>query len=322
MRDGTAPAAGGQRDGRGVRRRAVAAAIGAALLVLTACLPSPPPPAAARSVGDGPRYVSLGDSWSSGPLVPDMVGTPIDCVRSSQNASSLVARELGISRFVDVSCGGAKIEHLTEPQKPVLQGLLALAPPQLDALTPDTTLVTIGIGGNDVKFPSTAISCTNLLPIPIGPPPFGPPCRDEQTAGGGDVLARRIEETRPRLRRARREIRRRAPSAQVLVIGYPTALPHEGPGCWPRVPLLEPDVDYLRARFEDMNAMMAAAARSAGATFVDTYTSSAGHDVCQPVGTAWVNGVTLEPPAAPLHPNAGSFRHTAGLIVEAVRSGR
>ena len=238
------------------------------------------------------------------------------------SASALAAAELGISRFVDVSCGGAKIEHLTSPQKPALRGLLGVAPPQFDALTPDTSLVTIGIGGNDVKFPNTAIACANLLQVPLGPPPFGRPCREQLTAGGTDVLATRIAATGSRLRRALREVHRRAPRALVLVIGYPTALPQEGPGCWPRVPLLEQDVEYLRARFEDMNDMLRRAARSTGATFVDTYTSSVGHDVCQPVGTAWVNGITLEPPAFPMHPNAMSYEHTARLIVEAVRAAR
>ena len=309
---------------RGAGRRGAGRSLlfcGVLVAVLTGCLPSPPPPAA-QVRETGPRYVSLGDSWISGPLVPDMVGTPIDCARSSQNAASLVAAQLGIERFVDVSCGGAKIEHLTEPQKPALRGLLGIAPPQLDALTKDTTLVTIGIGGNDVKFPNTAIACANLLPVPLGPPPFGQPCRDRLTAGGTDEVAERIAQTAPRLRRALREVRHRAPRAQILVIGYPTALPQDGPGCWPRVPLLAPDVEYLRARFEDMNEMMRAAARSAGATFVDTYSTSAGHDVCQPVGTAWVNGVTFDPPAAPMHPNALSYRHSAQLIVDAVRAAR
>ena len=309
-------------SGHPVRRSWQALALVVVLAgVLTACLPTPPMPIA-QLRERGPRYVSLGDSWISGPLVPDMVGTPIDCARSSRNASALVAAELGISRFADVSCGGAKLEHLTSPQKPALRGLLGVAPPQFDALTPDTTLVTIGIGGNDVKFPNTAIACANLLQVPLGPPPFGRPCRDELTANGSDVLAERIARTAPRLRRALREVRHRAPRALVLVIGYPTALPQEGSGCWPRVPLLEPDVEYLRDRFEDMNEMLRSAARSTGATFVDTYTSSAGHDVCQPAGEAWVNGITLDPPAAPMHPNAFSYRHTATLIVDAVRAAR
>jgi hypothetical protein len=320
MRTGRDRARDGGLPGAGPSVRRCAVLCGALLAVLTACLPPPPP--AAQATATGPRYVSLGDSWVSGPLVPDMVGTPIDCARSSRNAASLVAAELGIERFVDASCGGAKIEHLTEPQKPALRGLLGVAPPQLDALTRDTTLVTIGIAGNDVKFPGTAIECANLVPVPLGPPPFGRPCREELTAGGRDVLAERIDEQRPRVRRALREVRRRAPRAQVLVIGYPTALPQEGPGCWPRVPLLEPDVEYLRERFEDMNEMLRAAARASGATFVDTYTSSVGHDVCQPPGTAWVNGLTFDPPAAPMHPNELSFRHTAALIVDAVRAAR
>jgi hypothetical protein len=265
------------------------------------------------------RYVSLGDSWISGPLIPDLVGNPIDCARSSNNAPSLAARELGIADFVDVSCGGARTVHLHEPQKPALGGLLGIARPQLDALDATTTLVTLGIGGNDVRFPETAIRCANFLPIPLGPPPFGQPCVEMMTAGGVDRVSARIAETRPRIDRALAEIRRRSPGARVFVIGYPGAIPDTGPGCWPQVPILEPDMRYLRDKFKEMNAMLAAAARRAGARFIDTYASSIGHDVCRPTGVAWVNGVTLDPPAFPLHPNGMSHANTARLIVRAVR---
>lgn len=295
----------------------VGAVVSAALL--SGCL-APPPPPSSRGSERGPEYVALGDSWVSAPLVPDLTGTPIDCGQSSQNSPRLVAQELGITRFVDASCGGAKTKHLYEAQKPALGGLLGVAPPQLDALSRDTTLVTIGIGGNDVRFPNTALECINIVPIPLGPPPFGQPCRDHLTAGGADPLREKIAETRPMIDRALRDVRRRAPRAEVYVIGYPTALPHSGPGCWPTVPLLEPDVVYLRERYQEMNRMLARSARANGVHFVDTYTTSIGHDVCQPTGTAWINGATFDPPALPMHPNAMSLRETARLIVEAIRS--
>jgi hypothetical protein len=252
-------------------------------------------------------------------LIPDQVGSPIDCGRSSQNSPRLIAAELGISRFVDASCGGAKTRHLTEPHRPALGGVGGLAPPQLDALTPDTTLVTIGIGGNDVSFTSIAVRCANFIPLPLGPPPFGQPCVEQLTADGDDVMSEKIAAARPGIEAALKEIRRRSPGAKVLVIGYPTGLPDTGPGCWPTLPILEPDVRYLREKFKEMNRMLADAAAAKGAVYVDTYTSSIGHDACQPVGTAWVNGLTLDPPAFPMHPNALSHRNTARVVVDVVR---
>jgi hypothetical protein len=39
------------------------------------------------------------------------------------------------------------------------------------------------------------------------------------------------------------------------------------------------------------------------ASFVDTWTSSIGHDACKPPGVAWVNGIVPTSVAFPLHPN-------------------
>lgn len=284
---------------------------------VAACAASPAPQPAT-----GPRYVALGDSWISGPLVPDISGQPLDCGRSTQNSPSVIARELGFQRFVDASCGGAKTDDLTKSQRTTLRGLFGTTPPQLDALTADTTLVTIGIGGNDINFSSTALKCVNLLPFPLGPPPFGQPCVERLTASGVDQVAAKIAATRPKIDEALAAIRQRAPRAAIYLIGYPTALPDTGPGCWPTAPILEPDVRYLRDKFKEMNRMLQDAATAARVHFVDTYTSSIGHDICQPVGTAWVNGATLEPMALPMHPNAMSHANTARLVVEAVRNRR
>lgn len=296
----------GRRTGRGELLAAIVVSLGA---VAVACSAAPAVPTGGNTAI---RYVSLGDSWVSGPLIPDPVGSPLDCGRSSRNFPRLVASELGVGSFRDVSCGGADIDDLYESQEATFGSDVA---PQLEALDESTTLVTLGIGGNDVKFASTALDCVNLLPFPLGPPPFGRPCSWELRADDGDVLGERIERTGPRLEEAIAEIRRRSPDATVLVIGYPTALPDTGPGCWPTVPILGADVRYLRERYRDMNAMVAAAAARSGATFVDTYSSSVGHDACRPTGVAWVNGATLDPVALPMHPNEFSHRATASAVM-------
>ena len=55
---------------------------------------------------------------------------------------TLVASALGLS-LTDVSCSGAKTENLTNEQLP------GVTPPQFNALTPSTRVVTLGMGGND-----------------------------------------------------------------------------------------------------------------------------------------------------------------------------
>lgn len=297
------------------RRRTVAvlvALVGA--LLAAACTPAP----SVRAGAKGPaRYVSLGDSWVAGPLITSPVGSPIDCGRSSENWPSLLAVELDVRQFVDVSCGGAKTDHLWEPQSTPLGGVAA---PQLDAVTRDTTLITIGIGGNDVGFASTAIKCVNLITIPLGPPPFGRPCVERLTRGGVDRMAREIAETRPKVEKAIRHLRRRAPQAQIFLVGYPVALPHDGVACFPHLPILQPDVTYLRDKFLEMNAMLAKAAERTGVHFVDTYTPSIGHDACKAAGDAWVNSVGMDPNGIPAHPNGIGHRGIAAVVADAIRS--
>src|SRR5690606_41325539 len=91
-------------------------------------------------------YVSLVHSYPSGPLIPvPHLTPPLGCVRSMLTYPALLAVKARAGSFVDVSCGGAETSHMTAPQHTPL-GTNA---PQLDALRPDTDLVTLGIGGND-----------------------------------------------------------------------------------------------------------------------------------------------------------------------------
>ena len=62
-----------------------------------------------------------------------------------------------------------------------------------------------------------------------------------------------------------------------------------------------------------------AAAPRAGATFVDTYTPSIGHDACQHSGTKWVEGLIPTSAAVPMHPNALGEQAMAREIVAALR---
>ena len=264
------------------------------------------------------RYVALGDSWVSGPLIHNQVGTPIDCGRSDRNWPTLVAKALDVASFTDASCGGADIDALTEPFEANLGGI---APPQFDLLRPDTTLVTIGIGGNDADLNGSAIDCVNLLPVPLGPPPFGRPCVEGFTEGGVDRIAAKIAATRPRLAAAFDEIHRRAPNARVFATGYGSPLGGSGDGCWPTAPMLAVDVHYIRARLAEFDQAIAEVAAAHDVTYVSLDAATTGHDICRPSGVAWFNAVSFDPPGFPGHPNelfhAGVAPTIAASIVAA-----
>jgi lysophospholipase L1-like esterase len=286
---------------------AAAAALAAATVtaaVATAAGAAPPSPAqAAAPTG---RYVALGDSFTSGPLIPTQVD--LNCVRSNRNYPSLVAASIGSSSFTDVSCGGATTADILNPQTGQLG---AQVPPQINAVTAATALVTVQISGNDIGFSSIISTCAqDSLSNPLGSP-----CRNRYTAGGTDQLQARIAAAAPRVATVLQRVRAAAPDARVAVVGYPVILPDSGSGCWPVVPIAYADVPYLRGVERSLNAMLSSTAAANGATYVDTYTPSIGRDACKGASVRWVEGLIPGNAAAPFHPNARGEQGMASAVV-------
>jgi len=275
--------------------RACAAVAGGSLLVIALSGTAGAGVFAPAGAAGPPRYVSLGDSYTAAPLVPAQTGSPAGCLRSTHSYPFLVAAGAGAATFTDVSCQGATTANMTRPQSVPL----GTNPPQDNALSASTTLVTLQIGGNNIGFSDIIIHCTTLSVTN----PFGSPCKDHYTSGGTDKLRAKINAAAPKVAADIHAIHTDAPNARVFVVGYPVILPNSGSGCWPVVPIAFGDVPYLRGVEKALNAMLAAVAAANNATFVDTYTASIGHDVCQDPGTKWVEGLIPTSPAAPFHPN-------------------
>ncbi|MFC4565963.1 SGNH/GDSL hydrolase family protein [Nocardiopsis mangrovi] len=285
-------------------RRLTAAALGfAGVLSLAAS------PAHAATDGLADRYVALGDSFTAGPLVPPRTGDPVLCLRSGANYPSLVAEALGATDFTDVSCSGAVTGDMTAPQRfPGPDN-----PAQFDALTPDTTLVTLQIGGNDFGFIEILLKCAALSATD----PKGDPCAEYYTRDG-DELASRVDDTAARVAGVLDGVRERSPDATVAVVGYLQILPESG-GCWPEVPIAGGDVAYLDGAQTDLNAAIAEEAADAGAVFVDAF--ERGHDVCADRADKWVEGIFPSQPAAPVHPNADGMAEVGARVVTALGGG-
>jgi len=286
------------------RRVCLVTGIATAALLAVASIPS------SASAGGG-RYVSLGDSYAAGPLIPHRVGSPVACLRSNHSYPYLVAAAIGPSSFRDISCQGADTTNMTRPESVPL----GANPPQFRALTRRTSLVTLQLGGNNINFINIVINCTALSFTD----PFGSPCKSHYTSGRTDRLARAVHRTAPKIARVLKGIHRRAPGALVLVVGYPVILPATGTGCWPLVPIAHGDVPYLRGIERKLNKMLAAESAAHGATYVNTYTASIGHDDCQSPGTKWVEGLVPTSPAAPFHPNALGEKSMARQVIAAVK---
>ncbi len=272
-------------------------------------------PGAAATTPASRGYVALGDSFTSGPAIPPQLSpttsppAPRACQRSSANYPSIAAKALGL-RLTDVSCGGATTADLTGSQEVGI-------PPQLDALHRSTSLVTVGIGGNDLGFSSIAVNCAAYTPQ--GPTRVGRSCRAYYTSGGTDRLAVAAELVGTKVAAVLRDVRARAPDARVLVIGYPDIVPQAGPGCWPAVPFSAGDLVYLQGVESDLNRILKSQALAAHDGYVDMATPSSAHNPCSPPATRWVEPVFDSVGSFPLHPGATGMAGMANVLVGVVR---
>lgn len=312
---------------RSKARYGITAGVAAASLGIAAMVAAVQPPALAgprtaaltqaiaapgRAAGTaGGTFVALGDSYAAGNLIPaSPAGTPAGCLRSTHNYSGDVQAVIRASRYVDAACSDATTADMTRPQ-PTAAGT---NPPQFNALGPRDRLVTITIGGNDVGFKSILLECVALSVTS----PSGHPCKRHFTAGGTDQLAAAVAAAAPKIAAVLRGIHRRAPRARVLLVGYPDILPNTGTGCFPDVPLAHGDVPYLRATEVALNRTLAREAAASGATFVDTYRATIGHDVCQRPGVRWIEPLVPASPAFPFHPNRRGQQAIARQVLAAL----
>ncbi|MGP4112252.1 SGNH/GDSL hydrolase family protein [Streptomyces sp. 4N509B] len=289
---------------------ATVAAVVTAALALTAApasaAPTPTDTATAAAAAEPLEYVALGDSYSaaSGVLPPDL-SSPL-CLRSTANYPNVIASRIG-AELTDVTCGAAQTKDFTESQYPGVA-------PQVDALSAETDLVTLTIGGNDSNtFVSAILACGSAGVLTLGQ---GNPCEDIHGTSFVDTVE---NSTYPALVAALGEVRAAAPNAEIAVLGYPWIMPATAdPSCFLKMPIAAGDVPYLRDLQTHLNDAVRRAAEETGATFVDFSRVSDGHDACQPHGTRWIEPVLFGTSLVPVHPNAlGETRmadHTLSVL--------
>jgi lysophospholipase L1-like esterase len=287
----------------------------------TAATPTAATPTAAGAAiaGDASRgsYVALGDSYTAGPDLPDQTGAVAGCEQSDSSYPYLVARSLRLN-LTDLSCSGATIASLAAPQRTGDGTNQA----QLSALSAATTLVTLGIGGNDIGWSAVITKCTELDLIPALIPGAAAsglaPCQDYYTAGGTDRIQGRIRAVARQLAEALARIGERAPRARVYVVGYPDLLPAAGGTCSHTMGITQGDVTFLDDEERQLNGALRQDAKAAGDGYVDTYASSVGHDACEAPASRWIEPLVPAAPAAPLHPNAVGEQGMANAVAAAI----
>jgi GDSL-like Lipase/Acylhydrolase family len=253
----------------------------------------------------GAKYVSLGDSYTSGPgIMPVAPTAPANCGQSEINYPHLVAAALKLS-LTDVSCGGATTSDETESQ---FEGQA----PQDDALSESTEVVTLGMGGNDNGLFGTLLNgCTQIDVIEGSTKKAA--CKEHYESYVTETFAA----DKPAQEAALVLIKELAPHAKVFVIGYPEITPNHG-HC-SAFPWHEADLKWFRDKVQKVgNKSEQAGAKAHGAIFVNTFKPSEGHNACEPVGTRWIEPLLGSLTGVPVHPNAMGQENDAFDVEEAM----
>jgi lysophospholipase L1-like esterase len=300
----------------------------------------------ARAVAAGPalplgsQYVALGDSYAAGYGLRHPTKRPVPaCGQSADDYPHRLAARFGLA-LTDVSCAGATTKNVVSRSQ-------SGAPPQVEALTTDTRLVTLSIGGNDADLFGTASSCLALSARgPVFSGRNADDCRSTLVRDGVDTLARSIDgPVATGIARALTSIRAHAPNAEVVVVGYPAIFPDAANtprrgcfrsaldagslvGAFPRdaFPFTTTDTAYLNGVQARLDAVTRNAAEAAGATYVSTFAATESRSACS-TKRAYVAGVTLsstsgleevdlEPGA--LHPTSAGVGYMARRAAAAV----
>lgn len=162
-----------------------------AALVAGALVPTQLAGAAPANAAASYEWVALGDSYTAGviPAAGEVFEIPRDgCERTDLSYPQVIDRDLGsLIELTNVSCGAATIEDITfQAQNPIGRHLPPFSedpdypfppvPPQSEAVSPGTDVITVGAGGNTLGFADMLFNC---LQLGSGTGGVGTPCRDE-----------------------------------------------------------------------------------------------------------------------------------------------
>lgn len=261
----------------------------------------------------GARYVAMGSSYASGPGVTHAADARDPrCNRSNDNYARQVARRLQFE-LIDVSCGGATTRH-------VLEGWNEL-PPQIDALTADTALVTVTIGGNDLGYVGRlfAASCAGEPTAATKVVCAGMRAR---AAAGSPLSATPYEPTwsatEAGLAAIAAEVRHRSPRARLVFVEYLTVIP-VGAVC-ATLPLSSSDAQIARDTAGRLARLTEAVAKRSDFEVLPVARLSRGHDAC--AKEPWVTGFVPAAPGGsfvPYHPSLAGMTAVANALVEKLR---
>ena len=248
----------------------------------------------------GTRYVAMGDSFASGPgIAPERLGP---CQRSERNYATLLATAYDVNAFTDASCGGARTVDFQHPQ--VRDS--GTNPAQFDALGDDTTLVTFGtMGGNDIGLVQLATGCVQGDCVP---------------AAGTDPLGEKFAALETSLVDNLAEAQRRAPNAEIVVVGYGTYVLTENCETLASLGVTPAEAAYLQGQIDRLSDLLADVSAAAGVTFADMrdIPGASEHTACAPEADQWIRGLYFGNDGTIFHPSSAGMQATADHLVSVI----
>jgi lysophospholipase L1-like esterase len=224
-------------------------------------------PAAAAAAS---QYVDLGDSYASGVGTRTFYSESGSCKRSPEAYGPKIAAARGYTLSFQ-ACSGAKTTDVNANQ--------------LGTLSTSTALVSISIGGNDAGFSNVILNCALYY----------------FTCGGAINEANSYIATKLGgvLDTTYNNIRSRATTAHIVVIGYPHLFTDTGSTCNANF-LTGSNEKKLNETGDKLDAVVKARAEAHGFTFVDPRSAFKAHEVC--ASEEWLNGQS-NPLEESYHPN-------------------
>ena len=204
-----------------------------------------------------------------------------ECSRSPDAFGPKVAAAKGYALSFQ-ACSGAKTGEVIAKQ--------------LGTLTAATSLVTITIGGNDAGFSNVIINCA-LYYFTCGS------AISEADSFIRGTLPGLLETTY-------KDIRARAASAHVIVLGYPKLFTAEGKTCNVNF-LTSGNEKKMNESAELLDGVIKARAEALKFTFVNPTRAFESHEVCS--SSEWLNGQS-DPLSESYHPNVSGQAEFTSLI--------
>ena len=222
----------------------------------------------APAAASADQYVALGDSFSSG------VGTgsytlSSSCRRGVFAYPYLISQQRPNTALTFVACSGAKTSDLMANQ--------------INFVTAATNIVSVTIGGNDIGFSDLIVQCT------LG----------ECSAALDSARASLRTVLSPRLDATYGAIRGRAPTATVVVLGYPRLF--SSTGCLGTLGISATERTKANQLADALDQLTAERAGVAGAAYRSAVGAFTGHAVCSL--SPWLNGLNLFNTVESYHPN-------------------